>query len=37
MLTDHTVTKVSSDWVAMRPIENRITHASENITFPCGR
>ena len=37
MRTDYAVTKMSSDGVAMRPIVNRMTHACENITFPCGR
>ena len=36
MRTDHAVTRMSSDRVAMRPIVNRMTHACENFTFPCG-
>ena len=34
MRTDCTVTRMSSDRVVMRPIVNRMTHASENITLP---
>ena len=37
MCTDRAVTRMNSDRVAMKPIVNRMTHASENITFPCGR
>ena len=36
MHTDHAVTRMSSYRVAMRPIVDRMTDASENITFPCG-
>ena len=37
MRTDLTVTRMSSDRVAVRPIVDRITEACENITFPCDR
>ena len=37
MRTDHAVTRMSSDQVAMRPIVYRMTDARENTTFPCGR
>ena len=37
MRTDHAVTRMSSDQVAMSPIVDRMTDACENITFPCGR
>ena len=37
MHTDWPVTRMSSDRVAMSPIVHRMTHACENITFPCGR
>ena len=29
--------RMSNDRVGVRPIVNRITDVSENITFPCGR
>ena len=34
MYTDHAVTRMSSESVAMRPIVDRITDACENITLP---
>ena len=37
MRTDRTVTKMTSDRVAMRPIVDRMKHARENITCSCGR
>ena len=37
MLTDCTVTRMSSERVAMRPIVDRMTDAGENIPFSCGR
>ena len=37
MHTDRAVTRMSSERVAMRPIVHRMTHACENITFPCDR
>ena len=37
MRTDRSVTRMSSDRVAMRPIVDKMTDACENITFPCGR
>ena len=36
MQTYSTVTRMSSDLVAMRPIVNRMAHAYENITFPSS-
>ena len=37
MRTDRAVTRMSSNWVAMRPIVDRMADACENITFHCGR
>ena len=37
MRTDRTLTKMSSEPVAMKPIVDRMTDARENITFPCGK
>ena len=37
MHTDRAVTRMSSERVATRTIVDRMTHACENITFPCGR
>ena len=37
MRIDHTITRMSSERVAMRPIVDRMTDTYENITFPCGR
>ena len=37
MRTDRTVTRMSSNRVAMKPIVDRMTDACENIPFPCGR
>ena len=37
MRTDPAVARMGSERVAMRPIVDRMTHAFENITFPCGR
>ena len=33
----NTITRMSSEPVAMRLIVDRMTDACENITFPCGR
>ena len=37
MHINRAASRLSSDRVVMRPIVNRMTHASESITFPCGR
>ena len=37
MCTDRAVTRMSSDWVAMKPIVNRMANVCENITFPYGK
>ena len=37
MRTDRAVKRMSSEPVARRPIVDRMTHACENITFPCDR
>ena len=37
MRTDRALTRPNSEQVAMRPFVDRMTHACENITFPCDR
>ena len=37
MRTDRAETRMNSDRVAIRSIVDRMIHAYENITFPCGR